>query len=100
MARKSPSKRLPERESATLMVRLDPQSKAALAQAAALRKISMSDYVRSVTVAQALREVEEAQSNSLTLAPAEQIAFFEALKAPVKLTAKQRQLQRIVQGEA
>lgn len=82
------------------MVRLDPQSKAALAQAAALRKISMSDYVRSVTVAQAVREIEEAHSNNLTVAPAEQLAFFEALKAPVKLTAKQRQLKRIVQGEA
>ena len=44
-----------------LMVRLDPESKAALADAAELRGISVSDYVRLVTVAQARREVSAAR---------------------------------------
>jgi len=37
------------------MVRLDVASKAVLARAAELRRISVSDYVRSITVAQAQR---------------------------------------------
>ncbi len=34
------------------MVRLDEDSKACLVQAAELRRVSLSDYVRTVTVAQ------------------------------------------------
>ncbi len=40
-----------------LMVRLDADSKDAIARAAELRGISVSDYVRQVTVAQARKEV-------------------------------------------
>ena len=40
-----------------LMVRLDEESKACLVQAAELRRVSLSDYVRMVTVAQAARGV-------------------------------------------
>ena len=36
-----------------LMVRLDEQSKAYLSAAAQLRQISVSDYVRTITVSQA-----------------------------------------------
>ena len=39
------------------MVRLDAEGKAFLAQAAELRRISVSDYVRTVTVPQARAEV-------------------------------------------
>lgn len=38
-----------------LMVRLDEESKQCLTEAAALRQVSVSDYVRTVTVAQARR---------------------------------------------
>ena len=44
----------------SLMVRLDEESKSYLSQAAELRGISLSDYVRTVTVSQARREVSAA----------------------------------------
>ena len=44
-----------------LMVRLDEQSKHCLTEAAGLRHISVSDYVRTVTVPQAKREIQAAQ---------------------------------------
>jgi uncharacterized protein (DUF1778 family) len=74
-----------------LMVRLDAESKQALAAAAELRRISVSDYVRTVTVAQARREVASARDQTLLLSPAEQLAFWQALQAPPKLTPAQKQ---------
>ena len=41
----------------SLMVRLDEESKNVLVQAAELRGISVSDYVRQVTVAQGARKL-------------------------------------------
>lgn len=55
-----------------LMVRLDSESKQALADAAELRRISVSDYVRTVTVAQARREVASARDQTVLLSPDEQ----------------------------
>ena len=43
-------------KNSSLMVRLDEESKALLASAAELRKVSVSDYVRSIVVSQARRE--------------------------------------------
>jgi uncharacterized protein (DUF1778 family) len=74
------------------MVRLDERSKSYVAQAAELRKISVSDYVRTVTVAQARREVEAAQDSVIALTPAEQLEFWNALNEPPKLTPAQRAL--------
>jgi uncharacterized protein (DUF1778 family) len=82
------------------MVRLDADSKACLAEAAQLRKISVSDYVRSVTVAQAKREVAGARQQSLVLSPDEFLTFWQALAQPVRLTAAQRKLGAIMRGEA
>lgn len=45
----------PSKMASPLMVRLDAESKQALTDAAELRRISISDYVRTVTVAQARR---------------------------------------------
>jgi uncharacterized protein (DUF1778 family) len=81
-----------------LMVRLDPDSKETLAAAAELRRISVSDYVRTVTVAQARREVAGAREQTITLSPDEQLAFWEALQTPPKLTAAQKRLARHMQG--
>ena len=67
-----------------LMVRLDAESKQALTAAAELRKISVSDYVRTVTVAQARREVACAREQTILLSPDEQLAFWQALEAPAK----------------
>lgn len=82
-----------------LMVRLDEESKAFLAQAAQLRRISISDYVRSTVVAQARREVLAAQEQTLALSPEEQRAFWEALSETPRLTAGQRRLGAVMRGE-
>ena len=84
---------------ASLMVRLDADSKATLAQAAALRKISLSDYVRTVTVPQAEREVAEASQNTIALSPDEQLTFWQALSQPPTLTPAQRDLGAVMRGE-
>ena len=83
-----------------LMVRLDDDTKACLAQAAALRRISVSDYVRTVTVAQARREVRAAREQTLTLTPEEQLAFWKALNEAPRLTKEQRRLAALMRGEA
>ena len=83
-----------------LMVRLDKESKDFLTQAAGLRRISVSDYVREVTVAQARKEVHAAQRQTIALTPAEQLIFWNALDAPVALTKAQRRLGAILRGQA
>jgi uncharacterized protein (DUF1778 family) len=81
-----------------LMVRLDAESKQALAAAAQLRRVSVSDYVRTVTVAQARREVASALDQTILLSPDEQLAFWRALNAPSKLTPAQKRLGAIMRG--
>jgi uncharacterized protein (DUF1778 family) len=83
----------------SLMVRLDEESKSCLAQAAALRQISVSDYVRSVTVAQARREVQAARAQTIALTPEEQLAFWKALQEPPQLTPAQKRLAKLMRGE-
>src|SRR5438093_11381650 len=83
-----------------LMVHLDDDSKAFLAQAAELRRISVSDYVRTVTVAQARKEVLAAREQTIALSPEEQLAFWNALSEPPQLTDAQRQLGSVMRGEA
>ena len=83
----------------TLMVRLDEGSKASLAEAAALRGISVSDYVRQVTIPQARKEVLAAREHLLALTPEEQLAFWNALNEAPKLTEAQRRLGAIMRGE-
>lgn len=82
-----------------LMVRLDRRSKSYLAQAADLRHMSISDYVRTVTIAQAKREVESARSQTIALSPEEQLAFWNALNAPTSLTTAQKQLGAVMRGD-
>ena len=83
-----------------LMVRLDEESKACLTQAAQLRRVSVSDYVRTVTVAQARKEVAAAGQQTIVLTPDEQLEFWKALQQPVRLTAAQKKLGAIIRGEA
>lgn len=90
----------PQRNDKSLMVRLDESSKAFLAQAAELRGVSLSDYVRTVTVAQAKKEVLAAREQTIVLTPEEQLAFWNALHEPIKLTPAQKRLGRIMRGEA
>jgi uncharacterized protein (DUF1778 family) len=81
-----------------LMVRLDVESKQALTDAAELRRISISDYVRTVTVAQARREVASARDQTIQLSPDEQLAFWRALQTPSKLTRAQKRLGAMMRG--
>jgi uncharacterized protein (DUF1778 family) len=87
------------KQASPLMVRLDESSKSLLSQAADLRRISVSDYVRAVTVAQARKEVEAAGEQVIALTPAEQLAFWKALQEPPRLTKKQKELGRLMRGE-
>jgi uncharacterized protein (DUF1778 family) len=88
----------PNKTVSPLMVRLDEKSRLYLTQAAELRHISVSDYVRAVTVPQAQREVRAAQEQVLALTPDEQLAFWNALSEPSKLTAAQRRLGAVMRG--
>ncbi len=83
----------------SLMVRLDEESKTYLTDAAKLRGISLSDYVRAVTVSQARREVVAAREQVIAMTPEEQLAFWTALDAPAALTAAQGHLGTIMRGE-
>ena len=82
-----------------LMVRLDAESKQVLAAAAQLRQISVSDYVRTVTIAQARREVASASNQSIQLSAEEQLMFWQALQTPAKPTPAQKRLGAIMRGE-
>ena len=82
-----------------LMVRLDDESKQSLAEAARLRQLSVSDYVRAVTVPQANREVRAAREQVVSLTPEEQQLFWAALHAAPKLSAAQRRLGSVMRGE-
>jgi len=82
------------------MVRLDNESKQCLADAADLRGISVSDYVRTVTVPQARREVRAAGQQVIALTPEEQISFWNALNERPRLTPAQRRLGSVMRGES
>ena len=86
-------------KSSQLMVRLDEDSKTYVTKAAELRKVSISDYVRMVTVAQARREVSQAEQSTISLTPEEQLAFWNALNATPNLTKSQRELGKIMRGD-
>lgn len=94
--RPSPPK---NRAARSLMVRLDDESKDVLAEAAKLRGISLSDYVRTVTVPQARREVIAAREQTLAMTPEEQFAFWNALDAPAAPTESQKRLGAIMRGD-
>jgi uncharacterized protein (DUF1778 family) len=82
------------------MVRLDDEGKSYLVQAAELRRISVSDYVRTVTVAHARREVMAARKQTIALSPDEQLAFWNALNESPKLTDSQRRLAAVMRDKS
>ena len=86
-------------KSTQLMVRLDDASKECVIKAAQLRNVSISDYVRMVTVAQARREVELADQNTVCLTADEQLAFWNAITATPELTEAQRDLGQTMRDE-
>jgi uncharacterized protein (DUF1778 family) len=100
MAESKSSRNAPSgRTASPLMVRLDDESKRSLAEAAELRQISVSDYVRAVTVPQARREVRAARQQLIAMAPEEQLSFWKALNETPKLTPAQRRLGSVMRGD-
>ena len=94
-------KKAPVAKSASpLMVRLDEQSKRCLKKAADLRHVSVSDYIRTVAVPQAKREIQAARERIVALTPDEQLAFWNALNETPVLNTAQRRLGAIMRGEA
>ena len=87
-------------KSTSLMVRMDEEAKALLQAAAQLRQVSVSDYVRSVMVQQASRELAAAQAQTIAMTADEQLQFWQALSKPPKLTRAQKDLGKIMRGEA
>src|SRR5690242_6907942 len=88
------------RPASSLTVRLDEESKASLVQAAALRGISVSDYVRAVAVAQARNEMAAAREQTTAMTLEEPLAFWTALSKPAELTDAQRRLGALMRGES
>ena len=86
-------------KSTALLVRLDRPSKKTIVEAAHLRGVSTSDYVRSVVAAQASRDLQEANTRTIVLSAEDQRAFWHALHEPVALTERQRDLGKIMRGE-
>ena len=84
--------------STSLMVRLDAVSKDHIARAAKLRYVSISDYVRTVVVAQAQRELSAAEQRVIALTPDEQLAFWQALNEPAQLSDAQQALGALMRG--
>jgi uncharacterized protein (DUF1778 family) len=98
-APRSTKKARSTKNASPLMVRLDEESKRCLAEAADLRQISVSDYVRTVTVPQARRELSAARDQVIALTREEQRAFWSALNEVPVLTLAQRQLAAQMRGE-
>ncbi|HEX3654463.1 MAG TPA: DUF1778 domain-containing protein [Pirellulales bacterium] len=100
MARSRSNKNADSAKTASpLIVRLDRESKQLLADAAELRQLSISEYVRTVTVPQAKREIRAAREQVLALTPGEQQLFWTALGGAPKLTAAQHRLGAVMRGE-
>jgi uncharacterized protein (DUF1778 family) len=99
MSKARPAKSRPKIAGSPLMLRLDEEGNRLLAEAAKLRRISVTDYVRIVTVAQARHEVALAREQTIALCPDEQRAFWHALEAPAKPTPAQKRLGSLMRGE-
>jgi uncharacterized protein (DUF1778 family) len=79
---------------------MDAASKQLIADAAELCGISVSEFIRRASVSEARRELAAANDGVIRMTPEEQLAFWNALHEPVKLTPSQRGLSAIMRGEA
>lgn len=94
-----PRPRKPAAKSASIRIKLDPPSMRQLVEAAQRRGMSVPEFVRTTAISQARRELDSAQAGVIVLTPAEQLAFWTALNARVRLTIAQRRLARVMRGE-
>lgn len=86
------------RKQANLLVRFDSSGKALIRRAAAVRGLSVSDYVRTRILPLARQDVEEAESGVLRLSREDQIAFWQALQNPPPPTEAQRRLGELIRS--
>ena len=87
-------------KSTWVIVRMDSHLKQTLTQAAQLRNISISDYVKLVVEPQATQEVASAAAGVISLTPDEQLSFWNALQTPPSLTPAQQELGSLMRGDA
>ncbi len=83
----------------TLQARLDPKSKQAIVEAAKLRHVGLSDYIRLVLVPTAKREVAQAKNQVIQMTADEQELFWTALQTPSNPTKAQCKLGKIMRGD-
>lgn len=91
---------MPASRATVFQIRLEARDKRAIERAAKQRRLSASAYLRQVLVPIAEREVAGAGSRVIEMAPHEQLAFWQALAAPVRLTPAQKKLARIMRRRA
>ncbi|MCB9933455.1 MAG: DUF1778 domain-containing protein [Planctomycetes bacterium] len=91
---------LDEKKESVLQTRLSVEDKRAIQQAAALRGLAVSEYVRQVLVPLAKREVARAEHAVIELSAVEQLALWHALDAPAKLTKSQKSLAKLMRSKA
>ena len=84
---------------ATLQARLDPESKSVIEEAARLRHVGLSDYIRLVLVPTARKEVLGAKQQVLHLTSSEQETFWDALCSHAKPTKAQKKLGALMKGK-
>ena len=83
-----------------LQARMKPENKEIIVQAAKLRDIPTSDYIRVVLLEHARKEVQNANNEVLQLTADEQLIFWNALESDNKpLTNSQIELGQLMRGE-
>lgn len=88
------------KKESVLLTRLSAADKRAIQQAAALRGLAASEYVRRVLVPLAKREVASAEQAVIELSGDEQLALWQALEVPAKLTKSQKSLAKLMRSKA
>ena len=79
---------------------LSEQDRIAIAKAAKFRQLSEAEYVLAAATSQAKHDIASPDIGEIRLTPAEQLAFWRALHRPAKLTRAQKQLGKIIRGQA
>lgn len=82
-----------------IQARINSENKSLIVQAAKLREIPVSDYMRLVLIDQARKEVTSNDQQVLQLTADEQIEFWNALDKPKGLTKAQKELGKLIKGE-
>jgi hypothetical protein len=79
-----------------MRVRLDSPSTRQIVEAAQRRGMSVSDDVRTAADSQARRELDLAKACVIIQTPAEQLEFWSALNARVRLTIAQSRPEQLL----